>query len=128
MGSYGIGPSRLMGLLAEHLSDDKGLVWPVNVAPAVLYIARLGDSSEVIAQAETLYEELEAKGIRALYDDRAVRPGQKFADADLMGIPYRVVISEKTVAAGMYEFKARIETEAKHVSHDELLKTLDITG
>lgn len=128
MGSYGIGPSRLMGLLAEHLSDDKGLVWPVNVAPAVLYIARLGDNPEVIAQAETLYEELEAKGIRALYDDRAVRPGQKFADADLMGIPYRVVISDKTVAAGMYEFKARIEPEAKHISHDELLKALDITG
>jgi prolyl-tRNA synthetase len=124
MGCYGIGVSRLVGMLAEHFADDKGLVWPMSIAPAKLYIARLGDNPEVVALADALYDELSKKNVQVLYDDRAVRPGEKFADADLMGIPYRVVISEKTLASGTFELKARTAAEAEQVSRDDLIKTL----
>ena len=107
MGCYGIGISRLMGVLAEHFSDDKGLVWPLAVAPALVYLAPLSDHKEVAQAADNLYKKLQAENIEVLYDDREVRPGQKFADADLMGIPYRVVISQKTIQEGKVEFKAR---------------------
>lgn len=127
MGSYGIGPSRLVGLLAEHFADDRGLVWPDNVAPYKVYIAPLGTNEAVIKQADDLYGQLTAAGIDVLYDDRDVRPGEKFADADLMGIPHRVVISDKTVAAGGVEYKKRTEKDAKIVSVDELLKLLSTT-
>lgn len=126
MGSYGIGPSRLMGLLAEHFADDKGLVWPKSVAPFQLYIARLGDAPEVVKQADELYNSLTASGVQVLYDDRDVRAGQKFADADLLGIPHRVVISAKTLASGELEYKARTQAEAEKISQVELLKRLDI--
>lgn len=124
MGSYGIGPSRLMGLLAEHFADDKGLVWPVNVAPAKLYIARLGDSAAAVKQADELYEILTSKSIEVIYDDRDVRAGEKFADADLLGIPYRVVISDKTAATGTYEFKERTSQDSAQLSQQELLDKL----
>lgn len=106
-GCYGIGVSRLMGALAEHFADDKGLVWPENVAPAQVYLARLGDDEAVVKAADDLYMELQDKGIEVLYDDRDARPGDKFADADLMGIPYRVVISAKTIEQGKVELKKR---------------------
>ncbi|MDB5170783.1 MAG: proS [Candidatus Saccharibacteria bacterium] len=127
LGSYGIGITRLMGVIAEHFSDDKGLVWPEAVAPAKVYLARLGDNEAVVSQADELYELFNNRGVSVLYDDRDVRPGQKFADADLMGIPYRVVISDKTVAANIYEFKARQSDQASQLNLDDLLKTLDIT-
>ena len=126
MGSYGIGPSRLMGLIAEHFADDKGLVWPVNVAPAQVYLVRIGDSPEVIKQADELYEHLTSNGVQVLYDDRDMRPGEKFADADLLGVPYRVVISDKHVAANTFEFKARTAEQAEQLSQDELHKRLGV--
>ncbi|MGH9858333.1 MAG: proline--tRNA ligase, partial [Acidobacteriota bacterium] len=92
LGSYGIGVSRLMGVIAEKFSDDKGLVWPENIAPAKVYLARLGDSGEVTSAADELYNRLTETRVTVLYDDREARPGEKFADADLMGIPYRVVV------------------------------------
>lgn len=128
LGSYGIGITRVMGVIAEKFSDDKGLVWPVAVAPAQVYLARLGDESAVVQVADELYESLTQQGVTVLYDDRDVRPGAKFADADLLGIPYRVVISDKTQAAGTYELKARTEAEARQVSRDELFKVLDISA
>jgi prolyl-tRNA synthetase len=128
MGSYGIGPSRLMGLLAEHFSDERGLVWPMNVAPAAVYLARLGDNTEVVRSADELYNSLTNAGVGVLYDDRDIRPGEKFADADLLGIPYRVVISDKTVAAGSYEFKERQSSDAEQVSQAELLKRVGNAG
>ncbi|HUY85351.1 MAG TPA: aminoacyl--tRNA ligase-related protein [Candidatus Dormibacteraeota bacterium] len=128
MGCYGLGISRLMGLLAEHFADDKGLVWPEAVAPAKVYLARLGDKPEVVKQADELYNRLTAAGTEVLYDDRDLRPGEKFADADLLGIPYRVVVSEKTLAAGSYELKARTAAEPVHASAEDLMKTLGITG
>ncbi|HVW23662.1 MAG TPA: aminoacyl--tRNA ligase-related protein [Candidatus Saccharimonadales bacterium] len=121
MGCYGIGISRLVGMIAEHFADDKGLVWPANIAPAQVYLARLGDNEAVIKQADELYDRLTGEGVEVLYDDRDVRPGEKFADADLMGIPWRVVVSDKTQASNSLELKARIETEARQVSVEELL-------
>lgn len=120
LGSYGIGISRIMGVIAEKLADDKGLVWPKAVAPAKIYLARLGDNQEVVKQADELYENLTAAGVQVLYDDRDLRPGAKFADADLLGIPYRVVVSDKTVAAGNYELKARTADTANPVDLDKL--------
>jgi len=126
LGSYGIGITRLMGVIAEHFADDKGLVWPEAVAPAKVYLARLGDSEQATKAADGLYAQLTAKNIGVLYDDRDVRPGEKFADADLLGIPLRVVISDKTVAANQYEVKGRSEAEAKLVDQQALFKTLGL--
>lgn len=120
-GCYGIGVSRLMGALAEHFADDKGLVWPQNVAPVQVYLARLGDDTAVVGAADKLYNDLQEKGIEVLYDDRDARPGDKFADADLMGIPYRVVISAKTVEQGKVELKKRTDNETELISVAELL-------
>lgn len=126
LASYGIGVTRVMGVIAELLSDDKGLVWPENVAPAKVYLARLGDDPAVVSQADELYEQLSAAGVQVLYDDRDVRAGEKFADADLLGIPYRVVISDKTHQAGVFELKQRQSTESQQVAEAELLKTLGV--
>jgi prolyl-tRNA synthetase len=127
LGSYGIGITRAMGLIAEKFADDKGLVWPEAVAPFRVYLAPLGDSPEVAKAADELYDSLTQNGVPVLYDDRDVRAGEKFADADLIGIPRRVVISEKTLVSGTFELKARTGGEARQVSEDELYKTLDIS-
>lgn len=123
IGSYGIGITRVMGVIAEKFSDDKGLVWPAAIAPAQVYIARLGTEPDVVKAADELYNGLTSSGIGVLYDDREeARPGEKFADADLMGIPYRVVISAKTVASNSYEVKARTAADAAMMNEAELLK------
>lgn len=122
MGSYGIGPSRLMGLLAEHFADDKGLVWSENVAPAKVYLVRIGEDEEVVAAADELYEKLQANGIEVLYDDRDARAGEKFADADLIGCPVRLTVSKKTLEQGVVEMKARTEDSSEHVSADKILE------
>ena len=124
MGCYGIGVSRLVGVIAEHFSDEKGLVWPVNIAPAIVYIARLGDEEQVVKAADSLYKELMDSGIETIYDDRDARAGEKFSDADLMGIPYRVVVSAKTVAGGAHELKARTEGDVKMLNASEILAFL----
>jgi prolyl-tRNA synthetase len=126
-GCYGIGVSRLMGAIAEHFADDKGLVWPKAIAPAQVYLARLGEDNEVVAAADGLYSELQEKGIEVLYDDRDVRPGEKFADADLMGIPYRIVISAKTIEQSKVEVKARTQDVAELVDIDNLLTMFSIS-
>lgn len=124
MGCYGIGITRLMGTIAEIFNDDKGLVWPEAVAPALVYLARLGDNEAVVKQADELYAKLKEARIETLYDDRDLRPGEKFADADLLGIPYRVVVSDKTAEAGNYELKARTGSDSQHVNLEELIKIL----
>lgn len=128
LGSYGIGITRIMGVIAEKFSDDRGLVWPESVAPAQVYLARLGDAPAVIKQADELYERLTASHAQVLYDDRDVRAGEKFADADLLGIPYRVVISDKTAGNASYELKARTAGTPEQVTIDKLLKTLGINS
>jgi prolyl-tRNA synthetase len=125
MGSYGIGITRVMGVIVEKFSDDKGIVWPEVVAPAKVYLALLGEESEVVKDADDLYNELTQAGIQVIYDDRsATRPGEKFADADLLGIPYRVVVSNKTHAAGTYETKSRTADEVEQLDKGALLKRL----
>lgn len=124
MGSYGIGPSRVMGLIAEHFSDEKGLVWPENIAPAKVYLVRIGGDAS-IAHADELYSELTAKGIEVLYDDRDERPGNKFADAELMGIPYRVTVSDRLIEANQYEMTSRVTGETSLLTRDELLDKLN---
>jgi prolyl-tRNA synthetase len=98
------------------------------VAPAKVYIARLGDGAAAVKQADELYDLLTAQQVPVLYDDRDARAGAKFADADLLGIPYRVVISDKTAESNDYELKSRTAGQAKQVGKDELIKSLGITG
>ena len=107
MGSYGIGPGRAMGTVVETLSDDKGLVWPVELAPFKVHLIQIGDKDDVRKAAENLYEELQKANIEVLFDDRDLRPGEKFADSDLLGIPLRVIVSEKTLMSSEYEVKER---------------------
>lgn len=121
MGSYGIGPSRLMGLIAEHFADDKGLVWPENVAPFKVYLVSIG---AVATEADALYDELTSKGIDVLYDDRNERAGAKFADAELLGIPYRVTISERLIADQKIEFTRRSAGDTVLLTATELLAKL----
>lgn len=122
IGSYGIGVTRVMGVIAEKLSDDKGLVWPAAIAPYQVYLVSIG---EVAAQADELYEKLQAAGVTVLYDDRDERPGAKFADAELMGIPRRVTISERLVGEGKLEYQARNGGETRLLTLDELLATIN---
>jgi prolyl-tRNA synthetase len=104
MGSYGIGPGRVMGTIVEIHADDKGLVWPEAVAPFNVHLVALFDEAgKVKKAADDLYEKLIKKGIEVLYDDREVSAGEKFSDSDLIGIPKRYVISEKTLAADASE-------------------------
>ncbi len=108
MGSYGIGPGRLMGTVAEVLSDDKGLVWPEAIAPFNIHLICIDDKEgKVRIEADKLYNRLTNAGSEVLYDDRDVRAGEKFADSDLIGIPVRIVISEKTMADDSVERKDR---------------------
>jgi prolyl-tRNA synthetase len=124
MGCYGIGPSRLVGVITELLADDKGLVWPAAVAPFQVYLAPVGTENDVREAADTLYADLTQNGIAVLYDDRDTRPGDKFADADLYGIPYRVVISSKTLEQSKLELKRRTETDSQLVEAAELIKRI----
>lgn len=104
MGSYGIGPSRVMGVVAEVLSDEKGMIWPREVAPFAVHLVSLANgNADVEKEADHLYDTLKDNGIEALYDDRDVRAGEKFADADLIGIPTRLVVSEKTIGEAAVE-------------------------
>lgn len=104
MGCYGIGPTRLMGTIVETLSDEKGMRWPREVAPFPVHIVSLaGENAEVKKEADRVYELLLENGIEALYDDRDVRAGEKFSDSELIGIPLRIIISEKTVSQGGVE-------------------------
>ena len=127
LGSYGVGITRLMGVIAEKFADGNGLVWPVAVAPYALYLVQIGDEPEVVKAAENLCDNAQSWGVTVLYDDSDKRPGEKFADADLLGIPHRVVISAKTIQAGNYEYKTRTSTETQMVSTEELKNLLTLT-
>ena len=115
MGSYGIGPGRLMGAIVEELSDERGIVWPKSIAPFSVHLIEIGGekNKDVRKSADELCLELENRKIDVLYDDREVGAGEKFADADLIGVPLRVVVSEKSIAAGGVEVKLRGSESAK---------------
>ena len=124
MGSYGIGPARVMGVVVERYADDKGMVWPSAIAPAEVHLVRLGDDPAVTEAADKLYHELEAAGHEVIYDDRDERAGAKFADADLIGCPLRITVSPKTIGQDSAEFKARTAAESHLVKLGEVLAAL----
>lgn len=128
MGCYGIGSSRIMGVIAEKYHDENGLIWPEQIAPFTVHLIGLQlDDSEMMERATALYTKLTAAGIDTLFDDRNARPGEKFADADLIGIPYRVVISKKT--GDQVEVKGRTQSgaEAQMMSVEELMQMIKKT-
>lgn len=123
MGSYGIGLGRLMGTVVEVLSDDKGIVWPESIAPFQVHLLALGKEKSVLAEAEKVYGALAKAGVEVLFDDREeVSAGEKFSDADLLGMPWRAVVSERSVKEGGIELKKRAEEKGKIVTLDELIK------
>jgi prolyl-tRNA synthetase len=123
MGCYGIGLGRLMGTVVEALSDDKGIIWPESVAPFTVHLLALSDDIEVLKEADKIYDSLLKAGVEVLFDDRAgVSPGEKFSDADLLGIPFRAVVSARSLKERGIELKKRTEEKGKIVSLDELLK------
>jgi prolyl-tRNA synthetase len=124
MGSYGIGLSRLMGTVVEVLSDDKGIIWPESIAPFRAHLLVLGEDEEVMKDANELYESLKEKNIEVLFDDRAsLSAGEKFADSDLIGIPYRIVVSKRSNSKDGYEVKKRTE-EKGNIYAKETIQTI----
>lgn len=125
MGSYGIGVTRLMGVIVEKFADEKGIVWPASIAPFAVHLVSItGGNADVVAEADKLYELLQAHGIDVLYDDRDARAGEKFADSELIGIPKRVVISEKTISQGGVEVVSRANGTTTFVSDSEIVENL----
>ena len=125
LGSYGIGITRLMGVIAERFSDEQGLAWPESVAPYTVHLVSLCRDDQHIQQADEYYQELLDKGVEVLYDDRTdARPGEKFADSDLLGIPHRIVISPKNIDGDTLEYKHRSAADAQMLTRKEILSTV----
>ena len=128
MGCYGIGPSRVMGTIVEALADEKGIVWPEAVAPFRVHLVSLGQPGDVVsAYADALYGDMTKRGVSVLYDDRNLRAGEKFADADLIGIPRRVIIGKEAAESGAIEVVERASGTVQKRSRDEVL-TLPVDG
>lgn len=117
LGSYGIGITRLMGVIVEHFADEKGIIWPEAVAPYQVHLLSLGTDTE----AEKIYEGLTQAGVEVLYDDRDLSAGAKFAESDLLGIPYRLIISPRSLQSGGAEGKKRSETETRMLKLEEII-------
>jgi prolyl-tRNA synthetase len=118
MGSYGIGVGRLLACVAEKHHDEYGLMWPISVAPYQVYLVALQGGEEA---AEHLYAGLASAGVEVLYDDREERAGVKFNDADLMGMPIRLTVGKRSLAAGGIELKLRHSPERTVISSDQIL-------
>jgi prolyl-tRNA synthetase len=125
MGCYGIGVSRLMATTIEQHNDEGGMLWPASIAPYDVHLCTLGKDEPLLAAAKKLYDELWARGIEVLWDDRDERPGVKFKDADLIGVPVRVTFGGKSFAAGNVEVKLRSETDPKKAEAVPLATALD---
>lgn len=119
MGSYGIGISRVMGVIVEKFADDKGLVWPANVAPYRVCVVAIGQRGT--ERAAELYDVLTKAGVSVLLDDRAERPGVKFADAELMGMPWRVTVSDRALDGGVFEVVERSTGAMRTLTYEQLL-------
>lgn len=126
MGSYGIGVTRLVGVIAEKFSDEKGLVWPATIAPFHVHLVALNtDDAAVRDYADGIYAALRERGISVLYDDRDARAGEKFTDSDLIGLPYRVVVSKKTKEEGLFEVVTRQTGEVRKLTEADLYGDFD---
>ena len=123
MGCYGWGVSRTMGVLVEKSHDDRGIIWPESVAPFTISLITLDDK---LKEGQTLYGKFNKAGIEVLWDYREISAGSKFADADLIGNPYRVVVSERSLKDGGFEVKKRQEKESRVVNETELIKLLHV--
>lgn len=122
LASYGIGITRVMGVIVEKFADDKGICWPAAIAPFKFHLVSLAQDAETVSKANEVYESLIQAGAEVLYDDRPdVRPGEKFADSDLLGLPWRLVLSTKSLAAGGVEVKNRTTGETVIIPLAELL-------
>lgn len=125
MGCYGIGIGRILAGVIEEHRDERGIVWPLTVAPYHAHVVALGvDQPDVREAAETLVADLEAAGVETLYDDRDERPGVKFNDADLIGLPFRLTVSPRTIEKGAVEFKRRADAEAELVLPREAVERI----
>ena len=126
MGCYGIGVSRIVAAAIEQNHDANGIIWPAPMAPWAVAVCMINPKNDAAVNnaAEALLEELQAAGIEAVLDDRGLRPGAMFADIELIGIPHRVVVSERGLAAGTFEYRPRRATEAENIGRDELLARL----
>ncbi len=125
MGCYGFGISRAMGAIVESNHDEKGIIWPKSVSPFLVHLIQLGDSKKVGLETKKLYVNLQKEKINVLYDDREAKTaGEKFAEADLFGIPLRIIVSEKTLEKNSVEVKERSKNTAKLVKVKQLPKTL----
>jgi len=126
MGCYGIGLSRVMGAVVEESHDEKGIIWPKTLSPFLAHLIPVGDNKKVYATAGKIYQELQKENIQVLYDDRQDKSaGEKFAEADLLGTPYRVVVSEKTLAKNSVELKERNKGAANLIKIKQLIKILN---
>lgn len=125
MGSYGLGPTRLMGTIVEVLSDDKGIVWPVEISPFDIHLVEIQSSKpEVREKAEEIYKKLSEK-FEVLWDDRDLRAGEKFADADLIGIPLQLIVSEKGLENKTFEIKLRKTGEVQNIEAEKIFSKID---
>jgi len=127
MGCYGIGNTRLVGTIVEAQHDENGIIWPKSVAPYSVFLFTLGDDPKVIKIADKLYKDLWKKGVEVLYDDRNESAGVKFKDADLIGIPLRIVVSKRSIENGGVEIKERVvgsKGESKIIKIADVLKTV----
>lgn len=122
MGSYGLGPTRLLGTIVEVLSDEKGIVWPESVAPFKVHLLALGNTDEKVrTYADALYDDMTAKGIEVLYDDRDARAGEKFAESDLLGMPWRVIVGKDVLVSGEIEVVNRADGTLTKKTREEVL-------
>lgn len=124
MGCYGIGTTRAMGVIVEKCNDENGIIWPDSVAPFQVQIISLSDDEKVISQSKNLYNQLVSRNIEVLWDERDLPAGQKFADADLFGIPLRIVVSRKTLELNGIELKKRSESDSHVVTIEKFLQDL----
>ena len=125
MGCYGIGVGRAMASVIEQSCDDYGPIWPISIAPWQVEVVAIGyDKEDVKAAADKIYADLQAAGVEVLFDDRGEKPGFMFSDADLLGIPFRVVVSPKTLADNCAEFRRRDCRDAERIALDAVNNTV----
>jgi prolyl-tRNA synthetase len=125
MGSYCMGVSRMAAAIIEQSHDDNGVIWPISIAPFQVHLIALNlEDEEVAHEAEGLYRRLLEQGIDVLFDDRTLRAGEKFRDADLLGIPIRVTISRRTSKEQKIELKFRHKEEGELFTYEEALRTI----